>query len=131
MTCMPVENIMRRISALIALFTLLSGTALAGEPVIPADKEIIQFETKIGTVTFLHRMHADLSVTQCDTCHHTLKPGDEQVKPCHECHGSKDGEAPKVKTAFHSTCAGCHEYTVAHGDKAGPEPKKCKLCHVK
>jgi hypothetical protein len=60
-----------------------------------------------------------------------LEAGDERVKPCHECHGSQDGEAPRVKTAFHSTCIGCHEYTVAHGDEAGPLKKKCKLCHVK
>jgi hypothetical protein len=109
----------------------LASATLAGDPVIPPEKDIIQFETKLGTVTFLHRMHAGLSSTECATCHHTLEAGDERVKPCHECHGSKEGEAPRVKTAFHSTCIGCHEYTVAHGDEAGPLNKKCTLCHVK
>lgn len=128
---------MRRYLILLAGLLSLSGSVQAADPAvpcdlsIPADKEVIQFETKIGTVTFLHKMHADMSITECSTCHHTLKAGDEQVKPCHACHGSKDGEAPMVKTAFHSTCAGCHEYTVAHGGEAGPLPKKCKLCHVK
>ena len=122
---------MRSYFILLAWLTCLPGIALAHELAIPADKEIIQFETKLGTVTFLHRMHADLSVTECTDCHHTLKAEDATVKACHECHGSKDGEAPKVKTAFHSTCIGCHEYTVAHGSEAGPQKKKCKLCHVK
>lgn len=109
----------------------LPALVLAGDPVIPSDKEVIRFETKLGEVTFLHKMHADLSITECTTCHHTLQPGDERVKPCHECHGEKDAETPKIKTVFHWTCTGCHEYTVAHGDKAGPLEKKCKLCHVK
>ena len=128
---------MRSYFILLAGLLCLSGIVQAEAPampcghVIPSDKEIIQFETKLGTVTFLHRMHADLSVTECTTCHHTLEAGDERVRACHECHGSKDGEAPRVKTAFHSTCIGCHEYTVAHGEEAGPLEKKCKLCHVK
>ena len=122
---------MRSYLILLAALMCLPGVVLAGEPVIPSDKEVIKFETKLGTVTFLHKMHADLAVTECTTCHHAFKAGDERVKACHECHGSKDGETPKVKTAFHSTCIGCHEYTVAHGEEAGPLEKKCKLCHVK
>jgi DnaJ-class molecular chaperone len=125
------EKTMRTYLIMLAGFLCLSGAALAYETVIPADKEVIQFETKLGTVTFLHKMHADLSVTKCTTCHHALKEEDERVKACHECHGKDVAEAPKVKTAFHSTCIGCHEYTVAHGDEAGPQKKKCKLCHVK
>lgn len=122
---------MRRFITLLAGLALLPAAVLAHDLTIPADKEVIQFDTKLGVVTFLHKMHADLSVTECTTCHHMLKPEDETVQACHACHGSKDGEAPKVKTAFHSTCIGCHEYTVAHGDEAGPQKKKCKLCHVK
>ena len=122
---------MRRLFILLAWLACLPLTVAAHDLTIPADKEIIEFDTKLGTVTFLHKMHADLKATECDTCHHMLKPEDETVKACHECHGSKDGEAPKVKTAFHSTCIGCHEYTVAHGEEAGPQKKKCKLCHVK
>lgn len=122
---------MRRFFILLAGLVSLPGTVLAHDLTIPADKEVVQFETKLGVVTFLHKMHADFKVTECTTCHHTLKAEAETVKACHECHGSKEGDAPKVKTAFHSTCIGCHEYTVAHGDKAGPLEKKCKLCHVK
>jgi hypothetical protein len=124
---------MRNVFIILAWLACLSVNvnAVAEELAIPADKEVIQFDTKLGTVSFLHKMHADLKVTQCNTCHHSLQPGDTSVKPCHACHGDKDAAAPKVKTVFHSTCIGCHEYTVAHGDKAGPEQKKCKLCHVK
>ena len=122
---------MRNLLILLAGLVCLRGATIAHDLTIPEDKEVIQFETKRGVVTFLHKMHADLKVTECTTCHHTLKAEDETVRACHECHGSKDGEAPKVKTAFHSTCIGCHEYTVAHGEEAGPQKKKCKLCHVK
>ena len=122
---------MRNLFILLTGLALLPGALLAYETIIPADKETILFETKRGTVTFQHKMHADLSATECTTCHHALKPEDDAVKPCHDCHKSKDAEAPKVKTAFHSTCIGCHEYTVSHGEEAGPLKKKCKLCHVK
>jgi hypothetical protein len=101
------------------------------EPAIPAEQAVIQFDTKLGVVTFLHQMHAGLSSTQCTTCHHTFKAEEGPVKPCHECHGKDTAEAPKAKTVFHTRCTGCHEYTVAQGDQAGPLKKKCKLCHIK
>lgn len=109
----------------------LSGLVTAQELTIPSDKELVQFETKLGTVTFKHKMHADLSTTKCADCHHKLQPGDETVKACSACHGEGMPEAPKVKKAFHTTCIGCHEYTVSQGEEAGPIKKKCKLCHVK
>ena len=70
---------------LIMILTVLVcgvGNALAEEPVIPTDKAVIPFDTKLGVVTFNHQLHADLSFTECTTCHHTLKPG-ETVKSCH------------------------------------------------
>ena len=121
---------MRALIMILFLLACCSGSALGAEPVIPADKAVIPFDTKLGVVTFNHQMHADLSFTECTTCHHTLKPG-ETVKSCHECHSSKDADAPKAKTAFHTRCTGCHEYTAAKGEQAGPLTKKCKLCHVK
>ena len=90
----------------------------------PEDKNIIQFKSLIGTVTFLHQMHAGLKITQCNTCHHKMEPTDTVVKSCHECHKKKSVEPPKAMKV-------CHEYTVAGGQKAGPLPKKCKLCHIK
>lgn len=113
------------------LAALFASNAMSEGLVIPEDKAVIQFETKIGIVTFAHKMHAGLSITQCTTCHHDLLPADTSVKPCHECHQHKSKEPAKTKTAFHDRCTGCHEYTVAGGQNAGPLKKKCKLCHIK
>ena len=113
------------------LSLLFINNAVADDLPIPEDKTVIQFETKLGIVTFAHKMHAGLSITQCNTCHHDLKPADTAVKPCHECHQHKSKEPSRAKTAFHNRCTGCHEYTVAGGQNAGPLKKKCKLCHVK
>jgi len=124
---------MRVILMILAVFAAAAGV-VAEEPQIAPDKAVIQFDTKIGVVTFMHQKHADLSFTECTTCHHTFKaePG-ETVKPCHACHEHQAGdtEAPVAKTAFHTRCIGCHEYTVSQGETAGPLKKKCKLCHVK
>ena len=118
---------------IITLLTLFSSNVMAEDLPIPEDKAVIQFETKIGVVTFAHQKHADLSIAQCITCHHEILPTDTVVKPCHECHKPKaEAEAPaKTKIAFHKRCTGCHEYTVAGGQNAGPLKKKCKLCHIK
>ena len=113
------------------LFSSLVSNVLAGELAIPEEKTVIQFETKLGIVTFAHKKHADLSMTQCATCHHESQPVDNEIKPCHECHQHKKTELPKAKIAFHKRCTGCHEYTVAGGQQAGPLKKKCKLCHIK
>ena len=115
-----------------ALFFLVAGNIQAAELSIPEEKTVIQFDTKLGVVTFAHAMHAGLSITECTTCHHKMEPGDTSVKPCHECHQHKSDEnAPKTKKAFHTRCTGCHEYTVAGGQHAGPVKKKCRLCHIK
>ena len=116
----------------IALFFMLASNLMAAELTIPDEKAVIQFNTKLGDVTFAHAKHAGLSITQCVTCHHKMMPEDTVVKPCHECHMHKSEEnAPKTKKAFHTRCTGCHEYTIAGGQHAGPVKKKCRLCHIK
>ena len=123
---------MRVTLMLLAVFAAAPVLVGAETPQIPADQAVIQFDTKLGVVTFQHQKHADLSFTECTTCHHTFKPeAGETVKPCHECHGKDAADAPAAKSAFHTRCTGCHEYTVSQGDPAGPLKKKCKLCHVK
>ena len=116
-----------------ALLSLFVCSVMAEGLTIPENKTVILFETKVGAVTFAHKKHADLSITQCTTCHHDHQPTDAVMKPCHECHKHKADKAapPKTKKAFHTRCIGCHEYTVAGGQQAGPVKKKCKLCHVK
>ena len=107
------------------------GSAISETLSIPDNHNVIQFETKIGVVTFLHQMHANLSITECTTCHHKLQPEDTAVTPCHECHKKDSKKPPKAKTVFHTRCTSCHQYTVDDGGTAGPVRKKCKLCHVK
>ena len=121
---------MRRLLLAVAFTLGCAGNTPAQEADIPADKAVIQFDSKLGVVTFNHQMHADLSFTECTTCHHTWKAG-EAIKSCHACHEKKQGESPEAKTAFHTRCIGCHEYTVGKGEPAGPVKKMCKLCHVK
>lgn len=116
---------------IITLFVLFVGNVTAQELTIPQDKEVIEFEGRIGNVTFAHKKHAELSITQCTTCHHKHLPADTVIKPCHECHLHKSGKVPKTKKAFHARCIGCHEYTVAGGQPAGPIKKRCRLCHIK
>ena len=121
---------------IIVLLSLFVSTVMADGLIIPEDKTVIQFPAKTGNVTFAHKKHADLSITECKTCHHKTQPDDTVMQPCHNCHKHKAKEAkqvgaPKTKTAFHTRCIGCHEYTVAGGEHAGPVKKKCKLCHVK
>jgi class III cytochrome C family protein len=125
-------NEMRLKTSIFFLLSLFASNLMAAELVIPDDKAVIQFKTKLGDVTFAHAMHSSLSITECATCHHKMQPEDTAVKPCHDCHQHKSDEnAPKTKKAFHTRCTGCHEYTVAGGHHAGPVKKKCRLCHVK
>lgn len=117
----------------IALIAVFASSVIADALVIPDDRIVIRFPSKLGDVSFAHQKHAGLSITQCTTCHHKHQPTDTVVKPCHECHKhkAKEPDPPKTKTALHTRCIGCHEYTVASGVQAGPVKKKCKLCHVK
>jgi hypothetical protein len=105
------------------------------EGVIPDDKAVVQFDTKMGVVTFNHLLHATLRTNSCETCHHTHQPG-EPFMACATCHKGRPGhttggaEVPKISTVIHLRCRGCHEYTLKELHKpAGPT--KCKLCHVK
>ena len=116
---------------MLILVVLLGLPVTAGAAEIPLDKEIILFtHSKLGNVTFLHKMHSQLDEVECTTCHHKHE-GDGMPEPCHKCHQSKpEDETPKIIKAFHTRCRGCHQYTIETGRKAGPV-KKCTLCHVK
>ena len=119
-------------SLVFALCGLFTFNCAAGELKIPDDKAVIKFEAWPGDVTFAHKKHAELSITKCDTCHHKMLPEDTTVKACHTCHKDKvKRKTPKAKEVFHTRCTGCHEYTIAGGQEAGPKRSKCKLCHVR
>jgi hypothetical protein len=96
---------------------------------IPAGKETIKFDTKMGTVTFPHKAHVEKGA-KCEDCHHPVK-GMEAKHLCSDCHSATEakGDVPKLADAVHKTCKGCHEKSVAAGKKA--PSKDCKSCHVK
>lgn len=115
---------------LILIVLLLSTASIqAHTPETAPLKETIEFESKLGNVSFAHKAHAGLKNVECKTCHHTY-PEEGGLQDCHNCHKPEGSDAPKAKDAFHLRCRGCHKYTVEEGEKAGPV-KKCKLCHQK
>lgn len=108
---------MKKFLVLLAVFAIV-GSALVA---VAADKgpAEVKFEVKMGTVTFPHHEHQE--ITDCVTCHHN---GDAEkgAAACRSCHDGK--KAPKAKDAFHKVCKDCHKK-----EKKGPT--KCKECHVK
>lgn len=122
---------MKKMLVVLFVFGLVGAWALAGS--IPAGKETIKFEAKMGAVSFPHKAHADKGVS-CVTCHHTSKEG-EAPKGCGSegCHDAKEakGKAAKLADAVHKNCWDCHDKTAAAGKKSGPVKKDCKVCHVK
>ena len=121
----------RALFSLIALIALTSVFVLAAE--IPAEKEVITFEAKLGTVTFKHAEHAG-RIGDCTTCHHKME-GDAAPQPCSACHMEKEEKdgAPKLKDAVHDNCQGCHQEKADAGEKSGPVggANECKKCHIK
>lgn len=124
-----------RYAKLLLGWLLLPCVGIAAET-IPDDKAVILFETKTGTVTFFHTLHASLRVTQCASCHHTHEES-EPIKPCSDCHKKKKTMvegfsviAPKNSKAYHTKCKGCHKYTLEELEQTAG-PIKCKLCHIK
>jgi hypothetical protein len=127
---------MRLLLLVLTSLILLTPLWASASPEIPDDKAVITFDTKMGTVTFNHKLHATVRGIECQSCHHTLKEG-EPVKPCSDCHKKSKSKvegfsvmAPKTKDAFHDKCKGCHQYTMKEL-KQPAGPTKCKLCHVK
>ncbi|HHN73638.1 MAG TPA: hypothetical protein ENK10_00255 [Acidobacteria bacterium] len=124
---------MKKIVVLLLLAGLAGFWALAAD--VPAGKEVLKLQAKMGTVTFKHKEHATRA-GDCKTCHHKLQEG-ATPRACSECHDKKvvKDEAPKLKNALHKTCGDCHAAKQEAGEKAGPltamKAKQCKKCHVK
>lgn len=120
---------MKKTLSLLALLALVSVLVMAAD--IPADKDVLTFEAKMGKVTFSHKDHAE-KIGDCVSCHHKTE-GDAVPKLCSECHppdAAKD-DAPKLKDAVHKNCQGCHQEKADAGEATGPLKKKCKECHIK
>lgn len=125
---------MKKVLVLVSLIALASIWAWAAD--IPADKDVIKFEAKVGVATFNHKEHAERGI-DCVTCHHKTE-GDATPEACGKCHDKKEvkEEAPKLKDAVHKTCWDCHTKLREEGKDAGPVKKwekkaECKKCHIK
>ncbi|MCK5913925.1 MAG: cytochrome c3 family protein [Desulfuromusa sp.] len=106
---------MKKLLIMLTATILVSSIATVVIAVATGPAEI-KYEPKMGTVTFNHSDHQQL--TDCATCHHT-----GEYAQCKSCHGV-DQSAPKVKNAYHKQCKDCHKEM-----KKGPT--KCKECHIK
>ena len=125
-------TVIRSTGLMFALLGLYAVNGVTGELTIPDNKAVIEFDAWPGAVTFAHKKHAELSITKCSTCHHKMLPEDTKVKACHKCHkDTVKRKTPKAREVFHTRCTGCHEYTIAGGQDAGPKRSKCKLCHIR
>lgn len=124
---------MKKLAILLVIIGLAGVWALAAD--VPAGKEVLKLQARMGTVTFHHKKHAEIA-GDCVTCHHKTKEG-ETPKACSECHDKKlvKDKAPKLKNALHKTCGDCHAKKHEAGEKAGPltaiKAKQCKECHVR
>jgi c(7)-type cytochrome triheme protein len=107
---------MKTLAAFLLILSLLvTLSAIAADA---PDK--IEFESKMGNVTFDHKAHTERAKEDCTVCHDKLFP--QSREPINFKAGMhKPAEADKT------SCAGCH-----HAGGAAFETKgNCKNCHVK
>ena len=86
--------------------------------------EVIEFESKTGSVRFSHAHHAGIEEISCGDCHHM-----GMDKSCHDCHKQgATGSLLNAREALHRQCMGCHKEDQQAGKPTGPV-NKCKGCH--
>jgi c(7)-type cytochrome triheme protein len=109
---------MRKILAALAPLAVASGLLFAAEE--KASEKIV-YETKQGTVTFLHEKHSKRQKEGCKACHDKLWP-------------QKKGAALGYKAAVHKTaeakktsCGTCHH----PGGPSFESKGNCVKCHAK
>jgi c(7)-type cytochrome triheme protein len=98
-----------------SLLLLVTLTALAADA---PDK--IVFESKMGNVTFDHKVHTERVKEDCTACHDKLFP--QSREPIN----FKD-KMHKTAEAEKASCAGCHH----EGGTSFATKGNCKNCHVK
>ena len=103
----------------VRFWTLLLGLlTMSGPPPLQAATPVdVVIKSKLGNVTFPHRVHEKI-VANCETCHHMGVAAGGCIR-CHNTHP----DAPRAKDALHRLCKGCH------AEKKGPSG--CKDCHKK
>jgi hypothetical protein len=88
----------------------------------PGDLLVNEYHFSKRPVVFPHNLHK-ARVKSCGECHHDDKLGKEYK--CSNCHGEvAEGKVVDSKSAFHSSCRGCHK-------KDRNLPNKCVECHPK
>ncbi|GAB4256000.1 MAG: hypothetical protein Kow0092_01700 [Deferrisomatales bacterium] len=114
------------VAVAVLVFTAGLGLGVAAAKDAPAGPvEVTNFGKK-APVAFEHAKHKD--VAKCEQCHHK---GLDDPK-CGGCHTLKgEGDAPKIKDAFHKkgkgACYACH---FQKNPKVGKK-LKCGDCHKK
>ncbi|NJN63670.1 MAG: cytochrome c3 family protein [Acidobacteria bacterium] len=120
----------------LVVLSVLSIVVLALAAEIPADKQVLTYDVKLGKVTFEHGKHAGFEGVACVDCHHKTE-GAAVPEKCGACHPAKVDPAkpdvPKLQDAVHGNCWECHQKNADGGKKHGPlkGAKNCKECHVK
>jgi len=101
------------------------GEHKAGEG--PEIVVIDQLAGLYGSVTFAHRLHAEMSnmTGGCTNCHH-YSENTGKIPACGECHDAETNQVnlrqPSLKGAYHRQCINCHL------DWSGENA--CGFCHV-
>ena len=112
-------------TALIFAMTVATSVMAADPPAAPEGEIEISNFGKKGVVKFNHATHTE---TDCKSCHHKAEEG-KAIAKCGDCHKLEDGDAMKIKDAFHKKevgqCWSCHFKKSPTVVKA----MKCKDCH--
>ena len=90
---------MKKLVAAVAIVAFSASMAMAAD--------VMTFQSKMGNITFPHKMHQQIAQYKCKVCHEK-GPGkienfnmDFVNKTCIPCHKAK-GQGP-------TTCTGCHK----------------------
>lgn len=117
----------------LAMITLAAGTIVAQEDRFFIKSKAFEDRQRPG-VEFNHLQHYE--IIDCMECHHDYVNGENVwdmysgKNYCSDCHTVQgDGEVMGLMQAFHEQCIGCHQETLARGQKTGFI--MCGECHVR
>ena len=120
---------------------LAAGSPEAADEQEPPDEIEISNEgyrtDRKGPVPFDHLTHAEDYDAECADCHHDYQDGENvweegaRVEGCSACHSPLEdqGNAKKLRTAFHLNCKGCHRTLLREGVTEDAPFKSCYHCH--
>ena len=95
-------------------------------------------KVRMGPVLFTHTKHANEYGVSCWECHHEYDDKKNLWTPlgdtmnCVECHDPSEvqDDAPRLQTAYHLNCKGCHKQLALEHKKTGAF-RKCLKCHAR